>query len=159
MIAKYNGRYYYYILNKHVSNIITEQKSKAGDDFIYEDGVYYKKIEFESLEEVFDIKYIVFYDSKISGVSLEWEISNNYKETDGDSVLIRFSNGILPGWSVEENNVCIKYVSANDIIGAKEVRIYRRKNRQTLDKPTTEEKLIDKRDLIAIRASFCRENL
>lgn len=150
MIAKYNGCYYRYVFNpkKKISNVVTKQENKAGTDFIYEDGFYFKSVAFEDLEEVFDIKYIVFYDAKIPQVSSEWEVITNDKKDD--TILIRFSNGILPGWNTEENNVCTKRISFNDIHGAKEIRIYRRKNGQTLDTLFTEETRLNKEDFIKI---------
>ena len=157
MIAKYNGNYYYYIFNKRVSNIITNQQNKVSDDFFFEDGTFYKKVAFDELEEVFDVKYIVSYNAGVENVSTEWEIANSARDVQDNCVLLRYSNGIIPGWKTEEKNVCIKYVDIRDISNAREICIYKRKDNDTLEYPKTDERKINASELISRMSSFRRD--
>lgn len=159
MIAKYNGNYYYYVFNRRESNIITNHQDKVSDDFIFEDGVFYKKAAFDELEEVFNVKYIISYNAKVANVSSEWEITNSALDVQDNSVMLRYSNGIIPGWIIEEKNVCIKYVDIQDISNAREICIYKRKNNDTLEHPQTIEKNLDTSELISRMLKFRRDTL
>ena len=159
MIAKYNGNYYYYVENKRTGNIITRQKEKATDGFEYEDGVYFKKVAFEDLEEAFALRFIVSYDSCLKNLPQDWEVAIDKTNIKDSKVLLRYANGILPGWTVEEKNVCIKYVDVKDITAAREIRIFKRRSSDHPYDDIAEEKVIDPGDLIEIILSYCKENL
>ncbi len=159
MIAKYNGEYYYYINNKRVSNIITSRKEKAFEGFFFEDNIFYMKVPFESCEDIFDLKYVISYDAGIAGASTDWEISNNASDIQKNGILIRFSDGTIPGWKIEEKNVCINYVKLEEVTNIREVCIYKRKNGVTLERPIVEERKITALDLLSRMSSFDRSSL
>jgi len=159
MIAKYNGKYYYYINNRRVSNIITNRKEKAVEGFLCEDNVFYKKVPFENCEDVFDVKYVISYDAGLIGISTDWEISNDASDIQKNGILIRFSNGVIPGWKVEENNVCINYINLEEATNIREIYIYKRKDSTSLERPIIEEKSIATADLISKMSRFDRSSL
>jgi hypothetical protein len=157
MIAKYNNEYYLYICNRRTKEIITRQKIKTDNTFVSDDCVFYKQINSDDIEDLFDVKFFVSCDSGIANTPTEWEIGPD--EIKGDQILLRFADGILPGWKVEEKNVCTKCIGVEDVLSAKEVRSYKRKDYVTLLSENIKERTVESEDLILQAASFAKNSL
>ena len=158
-IAKYKGMFYRYISNNKACSIVTTRNEKAQDGFVLEDGVYYKTIPDDDVSDIFEIRYRVKHDTGIPDVSDEWEIGAETQDVKEDKILIRYSNGILPEWTVEEKNVCIKYVDKKEIEFGEIIRLYQKKNGRMLTSP---EKVVEKVDVdtfIRIQFGHQRNNL
>lgn len=159
MIAKYKNNFYLYISNKKVSNLVTRQKQKALEGFEYDEGAYFKRISMDELEDVFDIEYWVTYNTGEPEVPTEWKVGKDSRDIQGDNVLIRYSNGVLPNWNIEEKNVCVKYINKNEIDSAKIVKVYSLKDGVSLNSPIKEETLVDFNDLALMHDEFSRMKL
>ena len=153
MIAKYEEQYYYYIKNKN--NIITNFKEKTDENFIKEDNLFYKHIDPEDLSEIFDVKFIIKYDTGLENISPFWEVGG----LKNNKFLIRYSNGCLPGWTIEENNICIKYIDSTKIEEMKEIKTYTKKDNILLNEPLVEEIIIKSENYISEFLLYDRKNL
>ena len=158
-IAQYKGMYYIYNSNKRTCSIVTTRNEKIHDGFIFEDGAFFKSIQENDVQEIFEIYYRIKYDAGVKGVSTEWDVGCGIQDINNDKILIRYSNGVLPGWNIEEKNVCIKYVDKEDIEYGEVIKIFHRKNGVTLTAP---EKTVDRVDvdtLISVHKEYQRNNL
>ncbi len=158
-IAKYKGMFYVYVSNKRTCNIVTTHSEKAKDGFVFEDGAYFKNIQEGDVSEIFEIRYRVKYDTGISGVPDEWEVGNGTQDVKEEKILIRYSNGILPGWKTEEKNVCIKYVDKKEIEFGEIIKIYQKKNDVVLTSPERVVERVDPDTFISTQLEHQRNNL
>ena len=159
MLANYKGLTYIYIANQNISNIATNKKFKAIDDFVYKNNMYFRKTPPEELTDIFEISYWIYYDSGLSGLPYEWEVGPDIQDIKGNNILIRFSNGTIPNWIVEEKNISIKYINKDEVQKAKVIRTYKRKNGISLDTPFKEIKEVSVDELICTQIENRRNNL
>ena len=64
-----------------------------------------------------------------------------------EGALLIFAEGILPGWDVIDKNVCSKRVLLSDLLDAKVVYTYRKKDDTLFEQSVTEETIIDVTEL------------
>jgi hypothetical protein len=145
MIAEYNDKYYAYIADAGTSRIMTEQKDKTDDGFIADNGIFFKDISYEDLTSVFNITFLVTYDTGFPSVSNKW----NVEEILNNRLPLRFSGGILPGWQAEGSDSCVKYIGLDEVSFAREIFVFTRKNYITLEQPLRVENIIDVNSLVS----------
>ena len=151
-IANYKGKLYRYSSNKRTCSIITTQNEKTIDGFVFENGMYFKNIQEADVSEIFEVRYRIKYDTGISRVPDMWEVGTTSQDITREKILIRYSDGVLPGWKTEEKNVCVKYIDKNKAEFGEVVKIYYKKDHVILDSP---EKTVQKVDLdTLIRTHF-----
>ena len=103
MIAVYKGNKYKFVLNKRRKGIITRCVQKTDGSFFKENDIYYKPVDEKDLSDIYAVEFYVFFDTGFKDVSTWWKIT----EADllDNKVKLRFAEGILPGWDIEERNV------------------------------------------------------
>ena len=158
-IAKYNGIYYLYISNKKTCNIVTTRNEKLHEGFISGNGAYYKKIQETDVSEIFEIQYRVKYDVGIPGVPTEWGVGSGVHDIKDERILIRYANGVLPGWNIEEKNVYIKYVDKKDIEYGEVIKIFHKKNDVVLTNPERVVERVDVETFICVHNEYQKNNL
>ena len=159
MIAVYNNKEYYYVLNKKISNLVTKKKTKIDLGFKRSDNKYFKPIQKEELKDIFDIEYWVTYDCGINNISTEWKIGSNTFDIIENSVLIRYSDGIIPGWDIEEKSVCTKLINKKEISNFKIIKKYIRKDNLDLPEILEEEIKLNFNEFKKIHNKYCKYNL
>lgn len=138
LIAVYKGNKYKFVLNKRRKGIITRCVQKTDGSFFKENDIYYKPLDEKDLSDIYAVEFYVFFDTGFKDVSTWWKIT----EADllDNKVKLRFAEGILPGWDIEERNVCTKEVHFNEIsctkvkfvfeqIGGKEENVIKEKTK------------------------------
>lgn len=130
MVAVYEGSCYSCVRDNRGINVITKQAVKAfGKGFFSEGGIFYKPVGYDEIDHIYSTKYVVTYDTGIENVPVEWEV-----ELYNGKLLLRYKGGLLPGWQVENKNVCIRCVEPSDIASAKEIKMYKKKDGVRLDR-------------------------
>lgn len=87
--------------------LVTRQESKADNTFTRQGEIWYKEVPEAYITDIFTVELQVRYDAHYPNTPEMWKIENL---TD-TLALIRFREGIIPGWTVEGDNVCSKWVS------------------------------------------------
>ncbi len=162
MIARYNNRLYYYVLNseKNISNIITEKKEKALDGFIeHRKGIYIKNVLLDDLTDVFDVSYRIIYPTEFSDISDEWEVCSDICDIDGKTVKILIGDGRFQDWKREDKYTWTKRIHSEEIDKAKIVKTYIRRNGVTLKSPEIVVEKTDGRTLVKMQLDYMRSNL
>lgn len=161
MIAKYIDTHYLFLQRAdNTSELITYNQSKAIKGFEKSNDIFYKPVELSdnNLNEIFDITAVVFYDTELNDVPTEWILSLN-NDISNSGFLLRFAKGILPGWNIEEKNVCTLEIGAESIKNARLIYKYIKKNGECLKQPLIEEKTVTADELIKIASYFKNRNL
>ena len=155
MLAKYNDILYSYIANKREKNIITRNPKKVDKDFKKEGNIFYKSIISEDeLSDIFSVGLLINFNTGLPNTPLHWLVAVD--EIKDNKILLRFSKGILPGWDIEEKNVCIKYIDLNEIEDAKIVYLYKKRNGLVCIPPQRVENRIPKSEIIDIIEQYKR---
>ena len=104
LVAVYKGNKYKFVSNKRRKGIITRCVQKTDGSFLKENDMYYNPVDEKDLSDIYMIEFYIFFDAGLKGVSSWWKIT----EADllDNKVKLRFAEGILPGWNIEEKNVC-----------------------------------------------------
>ncbi len=158
MIAKYMDCEYTYISNKRNKEIITSQKEKIKDGFIYENGVYYKTVDENDLTDIYTVKFFVKYKTGFDKVSDWWELGDELNVISDNQVKLVFAKGILPNWNVVDKNICSTLISLDNISKAKMVISYQKCKGVVLDKLVNKERIISLEELKRLHSSYCRVN-
>ena len=68
--------------------------------------MYYNPVDEKDLSDIYMIEFYIFFDAGLKGVSSWWKIT----EADllDNKVKLRFAEGILPGWNIEEKKCLYK---------------------------------------------------
>lgn len=117
MIAVYKGNKYKFISNRRRKGIITRCVQKIDDSFLKENTIYYKSIDEKDLSDMYIVEFFAFFDTGFEGVSPWWKVTE--ADLMDDKVKLRFTEGILPNWSIEEKNVCTREINYEEISCAK----------------------------------------
>ena len=158
-IAMYKGLYYVYISNKKAKGILTTHSEEAPNEYRCKNGEQFLGMQDNELSEIFEIRYKVKYNTGIPGVPFEWGVGSGMEDVNGDTILIRFSDGFLPGWDIEEKDVCLKYVNKNDIEFGEVIKTFYKKTGVLLDSPEKVIERVDGDTFINIHNKFLRKNL
>ena len=147
MFAKYNGFCYGYISNRRNKEIITRQEQKTDSSFTKDGNLYIKNVQEEDLSDIYNVAIWVSYDANLPTTPKEWRLICSESTVSEQGALLIFAEGILPGWDVIDKNVCSKRVPLSDLLDAKVVHTYRKKDGTLFEQPVTEEMSIDITDL------------
>lgn len=117
MVAVYKGNKYKFVSNKRRKGIITRCVQKTDGSFLKENDTYYKSVDEKDLSDIYTVEFYVFFDTGLKDVSAWWKVTE--ADLSDDKVKLRFAEGILPGWNIEEKNVCTNEIDFNEISCAK----------------------------------------
>ena len=136
-IAVYKGNKYKLISNRRYKGIITRCSGNIDDSFFKEKDMYYKPIDERNLTEIYTVEFFVFFDTGFECVSPWWKITE--ADLMNNKVKLRFTEGILPNWSIEEKNVCTKDIAYKEISCAKVKFTFKKFHGEKVDMLTKEE--------------------
>lgn len=101
--AKYNG--YLYSYDPEKKEISTVRKHKTNKSFVKDGSVWRKKVTEEDLSDIFEDWLLVEYDTSIPDIPTWWRVRNL---TEDGTFMVKYTEGLLPGWDVIGDNTCIK---------------------------------------------------
>lgn len=157
MIARYNNMYYRISKGRASYELLTMIKEKAQVGFQYDKPMFYRKVDLSDngLSDVFNLDIWVHYDTGLPNVPVEWKIdidTNIYVEEG--TLLLRFVEGILPGWNVEEKNVSYTKISINAILGVRAVYTYLKKEGNLLASSISHEIQMEREGLLELYRKY-----
>lgn len=117
MVAIYKNNKYKFVSNKRRKGIITRCVQKTDGSFLKENDMYYKSVDEKDLSDIYMVEFYVFFDTGLKDVSSWWKITE--ADLSDNKIKLRFAEGILPGWNIEEKNVCTNKINFNEIPYAK----------------------------------------
>lgn len=92
--------------------LVTKKSENINNKFKKNNNIFYKKIkDLSVLDDIYDISLFVEYDTHLKNVSNLWKIPFTQEYLYNEKNKLIFAEGILPGWSIEEKNVCSKYIN------------------------------------------------
>lgn len=147
MFAQYNGCFYGYISNRRNKEIITRQEHKVDSSFTKDGNLYVKNVQEVDLSDIYNVAILVSYDTNIPNTPKEWRLICSKLTISDQGVLLIFAEGVLPGWDIIDKNVCSKRVPLSDLLDAKVVYTYRKKDGTLFEQSVTEETSIDVTEL------------
>lgn len=159
MFANYSNEKYIYIANRRTKEIVTHLSMKTDESFVYDKGIFYKKITDEELTDIYDVEFWVKYESGFNGVSAWWKLGNDKDSVIGNQVALIFSEGILPGWKIIEKNVCSNEVDISSLSETKIRIIYRKKDGKSYQTPMVQEQKIIVSELVNLYDKYCKDNI
>ena len=161
MYIKYNNIVFRFLDKKEYYKIITRNKNKTTDEFYKNKDVYVKKIiETDiNIQDIFNIQFFLKWDSHFEKVDTVWEIFTDKSYLNENQVLMRFANGLLPGWRAEEQTVCSRYVDINECEDFTIVYTYTVKDGIRLETPLKQEKKVSKEEFQKTVIQFRNENI
>lgn len=161
MIAKYNRELYEIVRNGKKYEIITYQDNKASEGFIKDKDLYFKTVLDDDimLTDIFNVEFYVYYNTGLPSVQSEWRISLGGASIKDEKVRLRFAEGYLPGWEVEEKGVCVKDIELEDILDSKIIYNYIKREGIKLESPYIEEKNISKEELKNMYVMYKKGNI
>lgn len=160
MIARYKAKEYGLVKHNKSHAIVTHHIENADKEFIQNRAIYYKDIEdFAVLEDIFEIYFLVKYDTGLEQVESLWRIDLDKEYIQDRKVLLRFTKGILPDWKVEDKNVCMKYVDITSCEEIYVVRKYTQKDAQALEGIYEIKQRITGEELIQLHWKYQHSNL
>jgi len=150
MIVKYNNNEYKYARILFMRNefyIFTRIKSIVDDSFKYdsEKEWYYKQVDTVDLTDIYDVKFVVLYDSEVKNGKKEWVLGDVWFEMiEQDKVNIAMKSSIpYAGWEMADRNIFTKWIYNHEIEGAKIRFYYSKKDGIDYDPPLIEERDIE----------------
>lgn len=138
MIAIYNGLKYKYLSSRRIKEIVTRCAMKTDNTFCEDGDIFYKEVEEEELSDIYITDFMVRYDIGYSRTPEWWKVT--YNDLYENAIKIRFVEGILPNWDIEEKNVCTTLVPFQNIRETKIMYTYRKKDGKDVDNIVVEEK-------------------
>lgn len=159
MFAKFNDTIYSYVANRGKKEIITRNGNKTNADFKRDGEVFCKTVSEEELADIFNVEIWVKYNTGYPNTPFYWQVEIDGRGYADGKILLRFSEGILPGWDIEEKNVCIKYVDVKEIEKAKVVYVYKRKEYTTYLPPKKVEKEIIVDEMLCLLEKYKKANI
>ncbi len=161
MFIRYNSKIYRFLDKKEYYKIITTDNRKVTDEFYKNIDVYVKKIltEDTNIQDIFNVQFYLTWDSHLEKVDTRWEIFTEKSYMKDDQVLMRFANGLLPGWHAEEQTVCSRYVDINECEDFTVVYTYHVKDGKKLEKPLKEEVKLTKEEFQQMIIRYRSENI
>ncbi len=161
MFMIYNSFLYRYIKEKNHFEIVTYDKNKIDNGFMLEDDIYYKEIQKDDkcIQDIFKVQFFLKWDSHFDDVDEVWEILLDGGRLKGNQVLLKFAKGILPGWTVEEQTVCSKYVDIDECEDFSVVYTYTVKDGNVLKDPMVVEQKVSKEEFQKIITQYQTKNI
>lgn len=147
MFAQYNGYCYGYISNRRNKEIITRQEYKVDSSFTKDGNLYVKNVQEADLSDIYNVAILVSYDTNIPNTPKEWRLICSKSTVSDEGVLLIFAEGVLPEWDIIDKNVCSKRVPLSDLLDAKVVYTYRKKDGTVFEQSVTKETSIDVTEL------------
>ncbi len=144
----YRDNLYHSLDEKTHFVIITSQKTKADKDFLSTSRSFYKEIpkDDKCIQDIFKVQFFLKWDSHLANVDEVWEILTEYEYLKENQVLLKFVNGILPGWTEEEQAVSTKYVDIDECEDFSAVYTYTVKDGKVLKEPMIVEQKVSKEE-------------
>lgn len=141
--------------------IITRSKDKTDENFLSTGISFYKDISKDNtgIQDIFDVQFFLQWDSGLKNVDKEWEILTEYEYLEGNQVLLKFVNGILPGWNIEEQAVCSKYVDIDECEDFTVKYTYTVKDGNKLKEPLVLEQKVSKEEFQKTVIGYRIENI
>jgi len=148
MFMIYKNNLYHILDEKKHYVIVTRQKSKADADFLSTKESFYKEIPKEDkyIEDIYKVQFFLKWESNFDDVDNTWEILAEHEYIKDNKVLLKFVNGILPGWEVEEQAVCSKYVDIDECEDFTAIYTCTVKNGKVLMNPMVLEQKVSKEE-------------
>lgn len=148
MFMIYKNNLYHTLDEKSHYVIITRQKTKADGDFLSTKKSFYKEIPKDDkyIQDIYKVQFFLKWDSHLDDIDNVWEILAEHEHIKDNKVLLKFFNGILPGWEVEEHAVCSKYVDIDECEDFRAVYTYTVKDGNVLNEPMVLEQKVSKED-------------
>lgn len=161
MYIRYNSEIYRFLDKKEYYKIITRNKNKTTDEFYKNKDVYVKKITKTdiNIQDIFNVQFFLRWDSHFEKVNTLWEVFADKSYLKDDQVLIRFANGLLPGWRAEEQTVCSRYVDINKCEDFTVLYTYVYKDGIKLEKPSVEEKRVSAKEFKEKMIKYGKSNI
>lgn len=148
--AKYKNKEYL-LTNNEGSNIISTYKIENTDEQFIKcksDSYLYRTIDIDELMDIYRYQLVAIYDSKISNVSREWDLTTYVANIEEKRVKLSLQRmGPFNGWTVHDRDFHTKWVDISELEGAKIRYIYEKKNGIEYNPPLIEEKNIEVSDL------------
>ncbi|HOJ79044.1 MAG TPA: hypothetical protein PL158_13260, partial [Bacillota bacterium] len=148
MFMIYNNNLYHILDEKSHYVIITRQKAKADGGFSATKLSFYKEIPKDDrlIQDIYQVQFFLKWDSHLDGVDKRWRILTEPEFIQDNRVLLKFTNGILPGWEIEEQAVCSKYVAIDECEDFQIRYTYTVKDGKVLEQPMVLEEKVSKED-------------
>lgn len=161
MFMIYKNNLYHILDEKSHFVIITKHKTKADGDFLSTKESFYKEIPKDDkyIQDIFRVQFFLKWDSHLADVDNTWEILAEHEYIKDNQVLLKFVNGILPGWDVEEQAVCSKYVDIDECEDFLVVYTYTVKDGDVLKKPMVLEQKVSKEDFEKLVLKYQIKNI
>lgn len=123
---------------------VTKDKNKVSEGFIQSYDFYKKEIPIDDpqIESIYDMHYLVDYDTKLECVPTTWKVDEEEITLTGEKILLIFGHGRLPGWEIVENTVCKKMVKIEEVKNIRIVYKYKVKEGKKYDIPLREERTL-----------------
>lgn len=159
MLANYNGKTYLYVSNKRRTVIVTRQEYKTDGGFIKDGDLFFKHVREYELSDIFSVEIWVQYHTGLEHTPSFWQVDEECGGIENDQVMLRFAEGILPGWEIEDKNVCKKYVDYSDISTCRLVMKYKKYAGEALVIPKIEEKYYPIKEAMDLYEQYWKSNL
>ena len=161
MFIIYNNLLYRYTKIKNHIEIVTYDKNKVDSSFKVDDDIYYKEISLDdtNIQDIFDVEFFLQWDSGFKNVDSKWGILAIAMQMKENQVLLTFANGILPGWSVEEQTVCSRYVDIDECEDFSVVYKYTVKDGVRLENPMQVEQKVPKEEFQKLVLQYRVKNI
>ena len=140
MYIRYNNFEYGYRNLPECKKIVTRKEEKSDETFYKNREVWVKIIEETdpNIQDIFDIKFYVTWDSKLENVITKWSIHTWDYFSDGSINL--YHEGHLPDWRIVEKGISQKCIKASQVEGYAVEYKYIVKDGKKLDEPLIEER-------------------
>lgn len=144
MYIKYSGVLYDFLDEKEHYELITRKEEKTDDTYNKDWEVWFKEIPIDDpqIESIYDMHYLVDYDTKLECVPTTWKVDEEEITLTGEKILLIFGHGRLPGWEIVENTVCKKMVKIEEVKNIRIVYKYKVKEGKKYDIPLREERTL-----------------
>ena len=161
MFIKYKDILYDLLEEKTYLSIITRNKLKSNEDFLKNKRSFYKNILLNdpNIQDIFNIQFFLKWDSHFEKVDTVWEVFTDKSYLKDGQVLMRFANGLLPGWRAEEQTVCSRYVDINECEDFTIVYTYTVKDGIRLETPLKQGKKVSKEEFQKTVIQYRAENI
>lgn len=116
MYLDYRNKTYKLVRDGDEWEIISNDVRSIMDGFRKDGNIYYKQINNQKLLNTrYDIEIHMIYRTNYELVSNVWKVKVTPDLYNLGKIKIVFAEGLLPGWNVEDKNVCYKYIDITEV--------------------------------------------